>query len=126
MFLPCYNAMIVSALCRLGRAHDPEVGAAVEWISANQPMERGKALELKGFNFKRYGGCFKSTPCYIGVAKSVFALHAYARATASDQHKAKLGQGIQYMLDHRFFMRLSGNGPITAHMLDISFRRLIT
>lgn len=45
-FLPCYNAMLVSALSRLGRANDKEVRNAVEWINEYQPMERGNILSL--------------------------------------------------------------------------------
>ena len=46
MFLPCYNAMIVSALCRLDRAKDQQVRNAVEWINRNQPMQNGKKVEI--------------------------------------------------------------------------------
>lgn len=95
MFLPCYNAMIVSALCRLGRAKDEQVVKAVEWIINNQPMERGLEVRIPDLNFDRYGGCFKATPCYIGLAKSVFALHDYYKATGDTSVERKLDQGIE-------------------------------
>lgn len=81
MFLPCYNAMIVTALCKLGRSGDSEVKKAVDWINTYQPMERGVEVSIDKFRFDRYGGCFKNTPCYIGLAKSVIALHTYKKHT---------------------------------------------
>lgn len=121
MFLPCYNAMIVSALCRLGLAGDKQVKVAVEWINENQPMKRGRCVNLPGYNFHRFGGCFKQTPCYIGLAKSVFALHDYSTSTGTTDYESQLKQGIFYLLEHRFFKRLSEDQPITKHITDISF-----
>lgn len=121
MFLPCYNAMIISALCRLGRAHDEEVKKGLEWINQHQPMERGVKLSLSNFNFDRFGGCFNKTPCYIGLAKSVIALQNYQNQTHDLTYESKLRQGIDYMLQHKFFKRLSKNEPINPHIQDISF-----
>lgn len=121
MFLPCYNAMIVSALCRLDRANDKQVRNAVEWINLNQPMERGVKVDLPNFNFDRYGGCFKKTPCYIGLAKSVFALQDFKEHTNEKKYDTKLEKGILYLLKHKFFKRLSKDEPINKHITDISF-----
>jgi len=121
MFLPCYNAMIVSALCRLDRANDKQVRNAVEWINSNQPMERGVKVDLPNFNFDRYGGCFKKTPCYIGLAKSVFALQDFKEHTNEKKYDTKLEKGILYFLKHKFFKRLSKDEPINKHITDISF-----
>lgn len=121
MFLPCYNAMLVTALCRLGRAKDSEVKIAVDWINANQPMERGVEVVVDNLKFDRYGGCFKHTPCYIGLAKSVIALHTYKKYTGDTGINKKLLNGIEYLLDHRLYKRLSNGQPITERILDISF-----
>ena len=121
MFLPCYNAMIISALCRLDRANDKQVRNAVEWINSNQPMERGIKVELPNFNFDRYGGCFKKTPCYIGLAKSVFALQDFKGQTNEKKYDTQLKKGTSYLLEHRFFKRLSKDEPINKHITDISF-----
>ena len=121
MFLPCYNAMIVSALCRLDRANDPQVRSAVEWINTNQPMQKGVKVEMPNFNFDKYGGCFKNTPCYIGLAKSVFALRDFKEQTNETKFDKQLNKGTEYILDHNFFKRLSNNEPITKHITDISF-----
>jgi hypothetical protein len=121
MFLPCYNAMIVSALCRLGRTNDQQVRNAVEWINSNQPMERGKKVELPNFNFDKYGGCFNKTPCYIGLAKSVFALQDFKEQTKERKYDLQLQKGTSYILGHKFFKRLSKDEPINKHITDISF-----
>ncbi|MBA9076763.1 hypothetical protein [Rufibacter quisquiliarum] len=121
MFLPCYNAMIVSALCRLGRANDQQVQSAVEWINTNQPMQKGQKVELPNFNFDKYGGCFKNTPCYIGLAKSVFALRDFKEQTNGTKYDKQLKKGTNYILQHKFFKRLSKDEPITKHITDISF-----
>lgn len=120
-FLPCYNAMIVSALCRLGRAKDQQVTLALNWIYENQPMERGQVVDLPGFRFDRFGGCFNKTPCYIGLAKSVIALQNFQNATNEFQYQSKLRKGTDYMLQHKFFKRLSKDSPINQHITDISF-----
>ncbi|MDR2039344.1 MAG: hypothetical protein LBQ60_15580 [Bacteroidales bacterium] len=120
-FLPCYNAMIVSALCRLGRAKDQQVTSALNWIYENQPMERGIVVDLSEFRFDRFGGCFKNTPCYIGLAKSVIALQNYRKATSELKYDSKLRKGTDYMLQHKLFKRLSKDQPINQHITDISF-----
>lgn len=121
IFLPCYNAMIAFALCRLGRANDRQVHNALEWINNNQPMQKGQKVEIPGFNFDKYGGCFKKTPCYIGLVKSVFALQNFKEQTGETKYDNKLKQGTAYILEHRFFKRLSKDKPITQHITDISF-----
>jgi hypothetical protein len=121
MFLPCYNAMIVSALCRLNRANDNQVRTAVEWINTNQPMQKGVKVEIPNFNFDKYGGCFKNTPCYIGLAKSIFALRDFKEITNETKFDIQLKKGTTYILDHKFFKRLSKDEPITKHITDISF-----
>lgn len=120
MFLPCYNAMLVSAMCRLGRAEDTQVKNAAGWINTYQPMERGVQVAIPNFSFHRFGGCYHNTPCYIGLAKSVFALFNYQKATG-DAERQKLEQGIEYILNHQLVKRLSKDEPITHHILDISF-----
>lgn len=121
MFLPCYNAMIVSALCRLDRANNQQVRNAVEWINTNQPMQKGVKVEIPNFNFDKYGGCFKNTPCYIGLAKSVFALRDFKEQTNETKYGKQLKKGTEYILDHNFFKRSSKDEPITKHITDISF-----
>jgi len=120
-FLPCYNAMIVSALCRLGRAKDEQVQHALNWINHYQPMERGLEVNIPNFRFDRFGGCFNKTPCYIGLAKSVIALQTYQNITNDFSYRSKLHEGTEYMLQHRLFKRMSKDKPITLHILDISF-----
>lgn len=121
MFLPCYNAMMISAMCRFGRANDEQVKKAVNWINDCQPMERGPKVSIPNFRFDRFGGCYNNTPCYIGLAKSVIALFNYQKATNDKSADKKLQQGIEYLLQHQLIKRLSKDVPITSHILDITF-----
>lgn len=121
MFLPCYNAMLVSALSRLGRSNDLEVQKAVDWIMTYQPMERGVEVIAPKLELKKYGGCFKNTPCYIGLAKSVMALLEYRKACKTNEPDDKIKMGIEYLLMHQLFKRLKTGKPITKRILDISF-----
>jgi len=84
-------------------------------------MERGTKVSIPNFRFDRFGGCYKNTPCYIGLAKSVIALLNYQKATHDTSVDKKLQQGIEYILEHHLAYRLSKNVPITNHILDISF-----
>ncbi|QEQ98351.1 hypothetical protein F0U83_05865 [Neptunomonas concharum] len=120
-FLPCYNAMLISAMCRLGQSRAEHVLNGVEWITTYQPMERGLSVSTSKLNFDRFGGCFKHTPCYIGVAKSVFALLSYWKATGDTGVSEKLEKGKEYLLDHELVRKLSDGKPITQHIMDISF-----
>ncbi|WP_444997519.1 hypothetical protein [Aliikangiella sp. IMCC44359] len=120
-FLPCYNAMLVSAMCRLEQSKAESVLNGVEWIVTYQPMERGISVSIPKLNFDRFGGCFKSTPCYIGVAKSVFALFSYWEITGDASVNEKLKQGKEYLLEHHLVKKRSDGKPITGHIMDISF-----
>jgi len=121
MFLPCYNAMIVSALSRLGMSGDIEVRHAVEFIMEQQPMERGLQVSIPKLKFEKYGGCFNNTPCYIGLAKSVMALVEYKKDSQNNDVNDKITKGAEYILMHNLFKRLTNGKPITDRILDISF-----
>lgn len=121
MFLPCYNAMLVSALSRLGCGNEQAVKNAVSWINRYQPMERGIKVSIPGFNFERYGGCFKQTPCYISVAKSTIALWEYEKTTGDISFQKKKEQGVEYILQHHLLKRISIDKPITRNIQSISF-----
>lgn len=122
MFLPCYNSMLLSAFCRLGMHEHPLVQKGVQWIIGNQPFSRNKPIQSLGkLSFDRYGGCFKNTPCYIGIVKATHALVTYNRSVTDSAVQAKAAEGIEYILSHALFKRKSTGTPITKHMLDLSF-----
>lgn len=121
-FLPCYNSMVISALCRLGRYNDAEVHKGINWIMEYQPFKRGNEIEtINGNSFTRYGGCFNNTPCYIGIVKSTNALFSYYEKTKNKNIKEKGNEGLEYILSHELFKRKSSAKPITKHIMDISF-----
>ncbi len=118
----CYNAMVIESLCKLGYAHLDSVKKGVEWIIQYQPFDRNDASQWNEPGVKKYGGCFKQTPCFIGVVKSLkalvqFRLHGYQ----SNEIDAVIEKGMDYVLKHRLYKRLSNGEPIYKHILDIAY-----
>ena len=119
--LPCYNAMVIKALCRLGMADQQCVRKGIEWILTYQPFARNHSSTWDGSGTKKYGGCLKSTPCFIGVAKSVQALIEYHSHFPESRITSRIEEGTEYILQHQVYKRLRSGEPITKHILDISF-----
>ena len=121
--LPCYNAMIIEAFSKLGRGDAPSVKNAVEWIKEYKPFERNMLSQWYGTGAKKYGGCLKATPCFIGLVKSLKALDAYhcAICRKDEQISAIVSKGMDYILKHELYKRLSNKEPINSHILDLAF-----
>ncbi len=121
--LPCYNAMLAGALSKLGHAYSECVQRAVGWIKNHQPFERNTTISWKGNGVRKYGGCLKATPCFIGIAKSVKALIYYSDAVQDEDVDVKklIEKGMDYILKHELYKRLSNHEPITKHILDLAF-----
>ena len=121
--LPCYNAMLIEAMSKLGQADRLSVKTAVKWIKNYQVFERNRDTTWLGSGIKKYGGCMKGTPCYIGIAKSVKALIYYNLNAEKFDHEvdALINIGTNYLLEHHLFQRLSDQKPITTHILDIAY-----
>jgi hypothetical protein len=119
--LPCYNAMLIKALCKLGYASEAAVQSGVRWILRYQSFRRGFVTEWDEPEIYKHGGCLRSTPCYIGLAKSVYALFEYNRHDPDVRIAAKIEEGLDYILGHSVYRRLSNGEPITKHILDLCF-----
>ncbi|MDR1539388.1 MAG: hypothetical protein LBU32_15595 [Clostridiales bacterium] len=121
--LPCYNAMLLEAYSKLGISRLDSARNSLKWILGFQPFERGIPSVWTGRGVQKYGGCLKRTPCFLGIAKSVKALAYYAESIGwgDSNVNALIEKGLEYVLTHRLYKRLSNGEPINAHMLDISF-----
>lgn len=119
--LPCYNAMLTRALARLGYAEHTSVQQALRWILTYQSFERGLMTPWLGAGIGKYGGCLHATPCYIGVVKSVKAMLCVRHTQPSPALQSKLRQGLDYVLQHQLFRRLSDGAPISPHITDLGF-----
>ncbi len=121
--LPCYNAMIAEALLKLGCGGSASVKSAIEWIKNYQVFSRKEKTTWNGDGIKKYGGCIKSTPCYIGVGKSLKTLIYYSEYVGlkDEQVSNKIKIGTEYLLQHNLYQRLSDGTPITKHILDLAF-----
>ena len=137
----CYNAMIASIVLRLRQTADRSkpaatghlvqgLDAAIDWILQYQLMERGRNCEWPGRGVQRYGGCLKTTPCYVGVVKSVRALSDYmvydSRRTPEVRRRKKrvrekLQSGLEYILAHQIYQRASDSTPITPYIVQCTY-----
>lgn len=121
--LACYNAMITNVLVKLDYPSYSRLVKGIEWIVKYQNVKRNQATEWKGRGIQKYGGCMKSTPCFIGVVKSMVALSDYEHKVQSKNKSIheKLNNGLDYILDHKVFKRKSTNEPITKDITKLSF-----
>ncbi|BDD11918.1 hypothetical protein FUAX_43500 (plasmid) [Fulvitalea axinellae] len=120
--LACYNAMISTVLIRLGYQDAERINQGVSWILNYQNTERGLANNWSGKGIRKYGGCMKSTPCFIGVVKSMITLTEFVKTGLGDEPlKSKLKGGLEYILEHRVFMRKHTGGPITKDIIKLTY-----
>ena len=121
--LPCYNAMLVEALSKLGYGNYQAVQNALGWILQYQSFERNSTSSWNGKGVLKYGGCLKATPCYIGISKSVKALLYYKKSNDNSDAELQglIDKGVNYILRHKLYNRLSNEEPINKHILDLSF-----
>ncbi|MFX0139770.1 MAG: hypothetical protein ACFFDN_39385 [Candidatus Hodarchaeota archaeon] len=106
--------MITTILIKMGYEDKENVDAGIDWILKYQSVERGKECTWSGKDlFTRFGGCMKKIPCYYGVVKSMIALTKYKkRFVGFKELNNKLNQGLEYILQHRVFKKLSSDNPI--------------
>ena len=122
--LPCYNGMLTSLFIRMGFSNQKEIQQGINWIVKYQKFERNIETEWNGSGILRYGGCLKTTPCYVGLVKSVIALSDYKKSAyySLDQVvESKLIQGVNYILNQQVYLRNSTHEPITKYITSLSY-----
>lgn len=122
--LSCYNSMITGLLTRLDYRDKEPVRKGIDWILKYQNVARNKENQWMGTGIKKYGGCMKSTPCYIGVVKAMIALSDYKKQPdyiPDNLLEDKLSMGLNYILEHNLFKRLSDGNPITKDIQKITY-----
>lgn len=119
--VPCYNAMVLEAYCRLGLATSDESQAALRWIKKYQLFERNQTTSWPYAGVCKHGGCLGPIPCYIGIGKTVRALITYSKYARQEDAEVEnlIVQGTEYMLRHKIYQRLSNGKPISPHITDI-------
>ncbi|MFX1601499.1 MAG: hypothetical protein ACFFB6_12965 [Promethearchaeota archaeon] len=112
--LACHNAMITTILLKMEYEDKEKIDAGIDWILKYQSVERGKECTWPGKDlYTRFGGCMKKIPCYYGVVKSMITLTEYKKHFGdSDELNKKLNQGLDYILQHRVYKKLSVDKPI--------------
>lgn len=117
--LACHNAIITTILMKMNYDDKNKIDAGIKWILDHQSVERGTGCSWTGKNlFTKYGGCMKKTPCFYGVVKSMITLTEYKkRFEDSKRIEDKLKKGLEYILKHDIFKRLSTGDPIEPSII---------
>jgi hypothetical protein len=112
--LACHNALITTILLKMRYDGKVKIDSGINWILEYQSVERGIESKWPGKDlYTRFGGCMKTVPCYYGIVKSMIALTEYKkRFESSKELDEKLSQGLEYILKHQVFKKLSTNEPI--------------
>ncbi|MFX1457257.1 MAG: hypothetical protein ACFFDB_17970 [Promethearchaeota archaeon] len=112
--LACHNALITTILLKMNFEEKEKIDAGIHWILTYQEVERGKERKWSGIDlYTRFGGCMKDVPCYYGIVKSMITLTEYKkRFGSSKQLENKLNLGLDYILKHEVYKRLSTKRPI--------------
>lgn len=118
--LACHNAIITTILIKMEYDDEDKIDAGISWILDYQSIERGKECKWTGADlFTRFGGCMKKTPCFCGVVKSMISLTEYKkRFGGSKELDNKLNQGLEYILKHKVFKRLSTGKPMEPSIIE--------
>jgi hypothetical protein len=122
--LSCYNSMITSILIRTDYSDKDRIDKGIKWIIDYQNLERGAKNNWSGSRFLKYGGCMKTTPCYIGIVKAMITLSDYKKCSdyvTNDNIESKLKTGLEYILDHKIYLRQSNGQPITKDINKLTY-----
>ncbi|MFV0390787.1 MAG: hypothetical protein ACK5KP_02710 [Paludibacteraceae bacterium] len=122
--LSCYNSMITSTLTRMKYPEKMRIDKGINWILKYQNIERGKENKWTGSRIQKYGGCLKSTPCYIGIVKAMIALNDYKKSPnylTSREIEQKLESGLEYILEQNVYLRKSNKQPITKYINKLTY-----
>jgi len=112
--LACHNALITTILIKMNFDDKEKIDAGINWVLEYQAVERGKEPKWTGSDlYTRFGGCMKSVPCYYSVIKSMIALTEYKKKFEGSKNlENKLNQGLEYILKHRVYKKMSSEKPI--------------
>ena len=116
----CHSAMMTTILIRMDYEDMEKINAGINWIIKYQSVERGKECFWKGKDlYTRFGGCMKKVPCFYGVVKSIKALSEYNKHYGgSEKLMSKLNQGLEYILEHEGYKKLSNGKPIEDSIIQ--------
>lgn len=119
--VPCYNAMLLEAYSRLSLTESKQAQAALNWIKQYQLFGRNQITSWPHEGICKHGGCLGAIPCYIGIGKTIRALITYSEFASHKDIEVEnmILQGVNYMLQHQMFQRLSNSRPISTHILDV-------
>lgn len=112
--LACHNSMITRILLSVDYEDKKKIDAGIDWIQNYQAVSRNFKCEWPGKDlYTRWGGCMKSIPCYHGIVKAMKTLTLYKQKYGLNKSlESKLKDGLEYILQHRVYKKLSQDNPI--------------
>lgn len=118
--MACHNAMITSILLNLKFRDKLKIDTGINWILKYQSVARNERCTWSGKDlYTKWGGCMKSTPCFYGVIKSMKALTDYKKSFGGNKRlEDKLREGLEYILKHSVYKKLSNDEPIEKSILE--------
>jgi len=102
--IPCLTGNMAWSLIRLGYGADPRTKKAIDWIVRYQRFDDAEAAAPQGWPY-RLEPCWGRHTCMLGVVKALKALSEIPPAKRSAAVKSKIRKAIDFILQHRIFMR---------------------
>lgn len=103
--LPCLTGNVVWCLIRFGLLDDQRVQRGIEWIVKYQRFDDGIKMAPKGWPYEERERCWGRHCCHMGVVKALKALAEIPVGKRSEDVKATIERGAEYMLKHHVHKR---------------------
>jgi len=103
--IPCLTGNMVWSQIKLGYLADPRVEGGIRWITKYQRFDDGVETLPKGWPYDKATSCFSKHSCHMGVVKALKALAAIPADKRSEDVKATIEKGAEYLLIHHVHKR---------------------
>jgi hypothetical protein len=111
---PCLTGNMVWCLLRFGLADDPRIERGVDWIVRHQRFDDGAETAPTGWPYDGWEMCWGKHTCHSGAVKSLRALAALPPDRRTSKVRAKIDEGVEYLLKHHVFKRSHDLSQVAA------------
>ena len=103
--IPCLTGNMVWSLIRFGYLEDSRVQLGINWIVKYQRFDDAIKEAPKGWPYDKFGICFGTHSCHMGVVKALKALAEVPADKRSKNVKSTIERGVEYILVHHVHKR---------------------
>jgi hypothetical protein len=103
--IPCLTGNLVWSLMRFGRLEDSRIQSAINWIVKYQRFDDGIEKAPEGWPYENKEACWGKHTCHMGAVKALKALAEIPPDKRSQNVKAALEKGAEYLLKHHIYKR---------------------